>query len=98
MRKRSRIVITGLLVLLLLFVGAVVAALAAPAAPTNFDLSWQVLAGGGSTMSSSSFMLMSTTGQPVAGPASSASYSLMSGYWQSFQELVRTILLPIILG
>jgi hypothetical protein len=101
MRKRSRFLVIGLLVVLLLFVGAVVAALAmpaAPVAPAAFDLSWQVIAGGGATMSSASYSMMSTAGQPVVGPASSANYGLMSGYWQSFQEFIRTILLPIILG
>lgn len=98
-RKWKRFLLLVLVIGLLLFVVAVVAALALePAAPAAADLSWQVIAAGGTTMSSSSFTLMSTTGQPVAGTAAGANYSLLSGYWYGFQEFVRTVLLPIIMG
>ncbi len=98
-RKWKRLVLIVLVIGLLLFVGAVVAALALePAAPAATDLSWQVIASGGATMSSSSYTLLSTTGQPVAGAAGGANYSLLSGYWYGFQEFVRTVLLPIIMG
>jgi len=84
---------------LLLFVAAVVAALALePTAPTATDLTWQVVAAGGQTMSSSSYTLLSTAGQPVAGTASGGSYTVLSGYWYGFQEFVRTLLLPFIVG
>jgi hypothetical protein len=84
---------------LLLLAVAVVAALALePAAPAATDLSWQVIASGGQTMSSASFTLMSTAGQPVAGPAGSSGFSLLSGYWQSFQAAVRSLFLPFSIG
>lgn len=100
MRNWKRLLTAGLLLAVLLFGAAVVAALAlpgpaAPAAPP--DLSWQVIASGGTTLSSASYTMLSTTGQPVAGQASSANYSLLSGYWTGFQEFVRTILLPVLL-
>lgn len=99
MRRGKRLAVIGLMVALLLFVAAVVAALALePAAPTATDLSWQVVAAGGQTMSSSSYTLLSTAGQPVAGTASGGSYSVLSGYWYGFQEFVRTLLLPFIVG
>lgn len=99
MRTWKRLTVIGLLVLVLLFAAAVVAALALePAAPAATDLSWQVVASGGTTMSSTSYTLLSTTGQPVAGAASSANYSLLSGYWYGFQEFVRSLLLPFIIG
>ena len=99
MRRGKRLAVIGLMVALLLFVAAVVAALALePAAPTATDLSWQVVAAGGQTMSSSSYTLLSTAGQPVAGTASGGNYSVLSGYWYGFQEFVRTLLLPFIVG
>lgn len=98
-RRWKRLVLIGAVILLLLFAGAVVAALALePAAPAAADLSWQVIAAGGATMSSSSYTLLSTTGQPVAGAVSGANHSLLSGYWYGFQEFVRTVLLPILIG
>ncbi len=98
-RKLMRLVLMGLVVGLLLFVAAVVAALALePAAPSAADLSWQVMAAGGSTMSSSSYTLLSTTGQPVAGTAGGADHTLLSGYWYGFQQFVWTVLLPVVMG
>lgn len=99
MRRWKRLLMIGLVVTVLLFVAAVVAALAfEPAAPAATDLSWQVVASGGATMSSPSFTMLSTAAQPVAGPASGSNFTLLSGYWQSFQEAVRSILLPFIIG
>lgn len=101
MRTWKRSLVVALVVVLLLFGVAVVAALALPAAPAapaaSYELTWQVLASGGQTMSSNSYTMLSTSGQAVAGPASSPSYSLLSGYWQSFQAAVQRILLPVIL-
>lgn len=97
-RRWKRLALAALVIGLLLFTGAVVAALAfEPAAPSATDLGWQVVAAGGSTMSSSSYTLLSTTGQPVAGTASSSGYSMLSGYWYGFQTFVREVFLPIIL-
>lgn len=93
MRRSTRWILISLALLVFLFAVAVVAALALPAAPAAPDLTWQVLASGGATMSSSSYTLLSTAGQPVAGPASSGSYGLLSGYWQSFQAIVREFFL-----
>ena len=99
MRRGKRLAVIGLMVALLLFVAAVVAALALePTAPAATDLSWPVVAAGGQTMSSSSYTLLSTAAQPVAGTASGGSYSVLSGYWYGFQEFVRTLLLPFIVG
>ena len=84
---------------MLLFVVAVAAALALePAAPAATALSWQVIASGGQTMSSSSYTMMSTAGQPVAGAAEGANHTLLSGFWYGFQETVRRLLLPFITG
>jgi len=95
--RRSAFVV--LLVVALLLVVAVAAALALePAAPAATDLSWQVIASGGQTMSGPSYTMLSTTGQPVAGAAVGADHTLLSGFWYGFQETVRRLLLPFIIG
>lgn len=99
MRKWKRFMLIALVVMALVFAGAVVAALALePAAPAQNSLTWQVVASGGATMSSASYTMLSTAGQPAAGPVSGDSYTLLSGYWQNFQAVVRSVLLPFIVG
>lgn len=47
----------------------------------NFNVGWNVLSGGSGNMSSASFQLQSTLGQPVAAPAlSSAGFKVCNGY------------------
>ena len=60
------------------------------------NLSWDVVANGGTTMRSGSFVLLSTIGQSATGEASSSSYMLRSGYWIGIVEIFEEILLPII--
>jgi len=48
------------------------------------QINWDVIASGGGTMSSANFVLDGTIGQTVAGPSSSASFALNSGFWQNF--------------
>jgi hypothetical protein len=104
MRTWKRLSFSVLIVLMLVFAGAVAVALAtpltqeSPAAAEDFQLTWQVLAEGGQTMSSGSYRMLSTAGQPITGPASSESYSLLSGYWNAFQAAVQRVLLPIIIA
>lgn len=45
------------------------------------NLYWQVLASGGTKMTSTSFIMQNTAGQAVIGTAKSTSYELHSGYW-----------------
>jgi PKD repeat protein len=47
---------------------------------TNFDLSWNVLSGGGGFLSSPSYSMGSTVGQ-ITGLSTSTSYKLQSGFW-----------------
>lgn len=102
MNRWKRLLLGGLAVVAVIAVALVALALVLPApaaaSPTATDLSWQVIASGGQTVSSSSYTMLSTAGQPVAGPASSTNYSLLSGYWQSFQAAIREIFLPIVLA
>ncbi|MFQ5400528.1 MAG: hypothetical protein ACE5E7_13140 [Anaerolineae bacterium] len=54
----------------------------APMSSTNFKLDWNIAAAGGSTITSSSFQLSSTIGQPIAGTSSSANFDQHIGFWQ----------------
>lgn len=101
MRKWKRFGVISLVVVVLIFAAAVVAALAlepaAPAATDAYSITWKVIASGGATMSSPSYTMMGTVGQPVTGTSASSNYSVLSGYWYGFQELIRTLFLPIVL-
>jgi PKD repeat protein len=46
----------------------------------NFNLSWNVIGGGGGSLTSSSYNMGSTVGQ-IAGLSTSTSYKLQSGFW-----------------
>ena len=69
---------------------------AAQALGGNYAIDWSVVAGGGNTMSSTSFTLKSTVGQPVVGEFSSASYAVQNGFWQNLFNKFSTYL-PLIL-
>jgi len=76
----------------------VTAALAEPlSASDSFEITWDVIANGGTTMSSASYTLVSTSGQAYVGETSSANYSLTSGFWSYWVHYVRDIFLPLIL-
>jgi len=54
---------------------------------TNYSIDTDVLSGGGSECSSTSYFLMSTLGQPTAiGPASSANYLNYAGFWYTLPQ------------
>ena len=72
-------------------------AMAEPAAPMAHQITWDVLANGGTTMSSGSYTLLSTAGQLAAGKSASSGYTLLSGYWAGIQEFVTEVFLPVIL-
>ena len=46
----------------------------------NYDLSWNVIGGGGGQMDSASYVMRSTVGQ-ITGLSSSDNYQLGAGYW-----------------
>ena len=56
----------------------------------NFDLSWNVIGGGGGSLSSPSYTMGSTVGQ-ITGLSTSTSYKLQSGYWGIFWETSTAI-------
>jgi hypothetical protein len=85
-----------LAVMLVLILSVTTAAADPGPTSASYDLSWDVIGNGGTTMSSGSFTMMSTTGQAVTGEASSANITLLSGYWQGATDFIREVLLPII--
>lgn len=95
MRNWKRLAVVGSVIVLLLAV-AVVALALEPSAPAATDLTWHVIASGGQTMSSGSYSVLSTVGQPVTGPSASDNYNVLSGYWYGIQEFLRNIFLPIV--
>lgn len=62
-------------------------------ASTNYALNWNVAATGGGTISSTSYKVTSTIGQPTAVSSSSTNYEVQSGFWQKF---IYRIFLPLI--
>ena len=53
---------------------------AAAMGSANFDLSWNVMGGGGGSMLSSSYRMGSTVGQ-ITGMSTSTNYKLQAGFW-----------------
>ncbi len=61
----------------------------------GYDLTWNVIAGGGITFSAGgSYLLGGTMGQPDAGTMSGGAYTLNGGFWVDF--LGNRLYLPII--
>ena len=75
--KKIELIVILSLVLCLAGTGAALAMSSA-----NYNLSWDVLSGGGGERSSAGYVLKDTTGQPSAiGPSQSTNYRLGSGFW-----------------
>jgi hypothetical protein len=60
----------------------------------SYGLEWNVTASGGSSITSSSYRLSSTIGQPVTGDFNSPSFEHRAGYWQ---EWLYRLLMPVII-
>jgi len=59
----------------------------------DYAVNWNVVAGGGNVMSSASFMLLSTSGQPaISSDLASADFRLTSGYWPGATPWMRNFL------
>jgi hypothetical protein len=93
MRKIKSLVLPAALFCCLLLVGVALAQTSA-----SYDLTWNVIAGGGGSISSTSYAINSTIGQPVVGVAKDTGYELCSGFWCSELAAVEyRIYLPIVL-
>lgn len=58
----------------------------------NYNIHWNVVAGGGNVMTSASYTLKSTVGQPVVGNFSGPTYTVKNGFWQDFLSQLKTFL------
>ena len=66
----------------LIFVTAIVAALACRASHAQLSMTWTTIDGGGGTCSAGSLVLSCTIGQPDAGPVmAGGALSLTGGFW-----------------
>ena len=64
-------------------------------ASASYQINWDVSAGGGATMSSLSYTMMSTIGQSVAGEMGNSNYTLQNGFWYGVFRAFK-IFLPLI--
>lgn len=92
------LLLAALLVVAIAIMLATPTAMAGPGAVQAYEVPWNVVAGGGATMSSASYTVMGTAGQPVAGPADSSSYQLLSGYWQALEDFMRQVFMPVVVA
>lgn len=85
---------------LLLLAGALALRGALPAAAqtsASYDLTWNIVGGGGEPMSSANYMVHSTSGQPAASPPYSAGGNsvVSGGYW--YVSGPYRVYLPVVL-
>jgi hypothetical protein len=69
--------------------------LALALASNGYDLSWWTADGGGGGLTSSSYTLSGTAGQPDASVLTGGSYSLAGGFW-SVASKGQMLYLPIV--
>jgi hypothetical protein len=62
-----------------------------------YDLSWNVIAGGGGEMESAQHTLHGTLGQAATGQSSSSGHTLCSGFWCSGEAGGYQVYLPLVL-
>ena len=95
-RKIILLVMAAFLLVWIILTLSIPRAAASPQAVQTFDLSWNSVANGGTTMSSASYTLLSTAGQALAGESAGSSYTLLSGYWADLRSFIWEIFLPAI--
>jgi hypothetical protein len=72
------------------------AAHAQTASSSSYQLDWDTINNGGTTMQSTSFTMYSTTGQAVITPMQGSSYTLKNGFWSGVFNDFYEIFLPMI--
>jgi len=77
MNKQAFVILVGLLCL---------TGIAYAGVSENYDLSWNVIGGGGGAMDSASYAMRSTVGQ-IIGLSSSDNYQLGAGYWNEISAV-----------
>jgi hypothetical protein len=95
--KQRRLTFLLLLVVIAsaLLAGIVLVKSAAAQTGDGFDLSWNVIGGGGGKSTGSGFTVEGTIGQPVVGLSSDAEYTLQHGFWVTMQDIIR-MFLPLV--
>jgi hypothetical protein len=76
MRCHRRVIIVALALTVPVLAGGVVAL-----ARAGVTIDWHIIAGGGGRVHSSSYIVDSTLGQPVAGGVAGEHHQVGSGYW-----------------
>jgi hypothetical protein len=92
MKDRKSLALLAALLCFLLLVGVALAQTSA-----SYDLTWNVIAGGGGPITGGGYAINSTIGQPVVGVAKDTGYELCSGFWCGAAVVEYRIYLPIVL-
>ncbi len=66
------------------------------ASSPSYQLNWDVVSAGGSTMQSTSFTMYSTTGQNVTTTMSGSNYTMKNGFWQGVFAQIK-LFLPLVI-
>lgn len=90
MKNKAKIV--ALTVVLLL----VLVSTSGAGSSTQYAVEWDAVSAGGTPMTSSTYGLAGTIGQPAQGVSSSSNYVLCAGYWCGV-DVDHTIYLPLVL-
>lgn len=91
------VMLTGIITVFSMPVPAAQPVLQMPMASSpSYQLNWDVVANGGSTMQSTSFTLYSTTGQNVTKTMTGSTYTLENGFWHGVFENIYKVFLPLI--
>ena len=97
--KRTTIFLTclGLLIVITSVASAQSGSGASTPLRVGYDLTWNVIAGGGDTSTGGGYSLMGTIGQADTGPLmSGGGYSLAGGFWANGSSHYR-VYLPVVL-
>lgn len=73
-------------------------AAAGPVTTQALDLSWNVVAAGGTAMSSSSYTMLSTAGQPATGQSNGANSTMLHGFWADLRSFLNELSLPVVIS
>jgi hypothetical protein len=90
MKNKAKIVALTIVLLLVLV------SMSSAGNSAQYAIEWDVVSAGGTPMTSSSYGLAGTVGQPAQGISSSSNYVLCAGYWCGV-SVDYTIYLPIVL-
>ncbi len=93
---RTTLLLAAIMLMAILLVQTARPMLVAAAPTAAMTIDWDVFGHGIGTMSSSSFQMTSTIGQPIIYESSSSSFQFSHGFWIRLQETWR-VLLPTII-